>query len=662
MKYRPDVDGLRSLAILPVVLYHAGFDCFSGGFVGVDVFFVISGYLITGIVQREIEEDRFSLLNFYERRARRLLPALTLVVLVSFGIGWFVLLPGEMYKFGGSAVGSALFASNFYFSGTLSYFGQAAEFSPLLHTWSLAVEEQFYLIFPLLLIFLSRFRVMKPEIIIFVLSVFSFAAAAIIIPHKPNWAFYLLPFRAWELGVGASLALVSFSAPRSRVVRELISSSGILCIFLSVILLSDTVPFPGTAAIPAVFGAAILIWVGSPGGGSVVSGFLSSGPFVRIGVISYSLYLWHWPILSYLRIIFESVVLPWWVSAIAVVLALILAWATYIFVERRFRGPSSDTFARNSVFGMSALAVLSIVAVGAAAMGFGGFAARVPVEAESIAAYRNDGNPRRRECFSRSPADGLCEIGKSASVDGHVDFLFWGDSHALALMPGIDDAARAAGRVGSYAGTSACPPVLEVQRIPGGGRCSDFNKRIWEWLSKRNDIPLVILHARWPLSVEGTRFRGEPGSAVKLRWVGTPVKTSISDDTASIFRAGLQSTLVRIVESGRDVVVIGPVPEVGRDVPAALARSVMLGWMPPPLLTREDHDLRSGPTEIMLSEIAETFEQVNYIPVYDLFCGEESCRIVDAEGVPLYRDDDHINYSAAKSMFVRRFENIWQEN
>lgn len=338
MKYRADIDGLRSVAVLPVVLYHAGFHGLSGGFVGVDVFFVISGFLITTIIAGEIAQGRFSLVRFYEKRARRILPALTVVVLSCFAVGWFVLLPEEFRDLGQSALATALFLSNAYFNMTLDYFGQSAEFAPLLHTWSLAVEEQFYLFFPPLLMLLALRPSWRLSWVVAVLSVLSFVAAVVMLPMQPDWVFYQIFFRAWELGAGALLALTAFAPPTRRATRELLGCVGLAGILLPVTLYDATTSFPGAAAVPPVLGATLLIWIGAKGGGSTVNRLLGWQPLVWIGLISYSLYLWHWPILAYMRITLGTAVLPLGLSVAAVVASIVMAWLSWRFVERPFRG------------------------------------------------------------------------------------------------------------------------------------------------------------------------------------------------------------------------------------------------------------------------------------------------------------------------------------
>ena len=266
MKYRSDIDGLRAVAVLPVVFYHAGVPGFSGGFVGVDVFFVISGYLITQIIFDEMRKGQFSILSFYERRARRILPALFVVLTICLAAGWFLLFPDDYDQMARSAVSALLFSSNIWFwQNSGGYFGGTTDYLPLLHTWSLAVEEQFYIIFPLFLMALVRLGRRATSKFTLVLVIVSLSLAIWASPRMPSASFYILYTRIWELGVGSLLALHVGSIMPTRWVREILAAVGLLAILVPVTLYNSATLFPGVGALPPVFGAAALIWAGSAG-------------------------------------------------------------------------------------------------------------------------------------------------------------------------------------------------------------------------------------------------------------------------------------------------------------------------------------------------------------------------------------------------------------
>lgn len=659
MKYRPDIDGLRAVAVAPVVLYHAGFSGTPGGFVGVDVFFVISGFLITSIVSREISDGRFSLVSFYERRARRILPALLATIIVSFAIGWFVLLPAEMKSLGQSAFATALFLSNVYFTITLDYFARAADYAPLLHTWSLAVEEQFYLFFPPLLMLIALRRWGHAFWIVFGISLLSFVAAVAVLPTKPDWVFYLIFFRAWELGAGAMLALAAPRPPHGRVARELLAVASMSAILIPVFAFHSATPFPAAAAVPPVLGATVLIWIGAQGGGSIISGFLSLRALVWLGLISYSLYLVHWPILAFLRIVLDTTDLPFAIATAAVTASLVIAWLSFRFVEKPFRLPPSKSSGRTSVLAGATVSLVSVAVVGLIFHVSEGLPGRLPVSVTAAAAFADDRNARRGDCFGRSPSEGLCSIGAPRDDDGQVDFLFWGDSHADAFMPGVEQAARLAGQNGVFAGRSACPPILDIQRVSTGRPCTAFNEHVRSWLDDRDDVSLVILGARWTLSVEGTRYAGEAGSGVRLEWIGGSDGPPTRSGNAALVEAGLNATVAEISAPGREVVLLGPVPEVGRNVPASIARHALLGLTPPAAVTRQAYEARAGETERILMRVAEAYDSVRFVPLSDLFCDSHLCRTTNSDGEAYYVDDDHISQTAALNLLPPRLKDIW---
>lgn len=300
LRYRPDIDGLRAVAVLAVVLFHAGISSISGGFVGVDVFFVISGFLITTIIVKEIRRGDFSLTVFYERRIRRILPAFFVVMLFSAVVAYSLLLPQDFENFGKSLVAASLSVSNLLFWRESGYFDSTAELKPLLHTWSLGVEEQFYLFFPLLLMFIARFFKQRWTLWIVLIAFSSLLLSAWGAKHQPSATFYLLPTRAWELALGGLLAMGGVPPIHQRFWREIEALLGLGLIVWGISALTPESSFPGLNALYPCLGAALVIHAGSSGP-SMVGNVLSWRPLVLIGLISYSLYLWHWPLLVFAK-------------------------------------------------------------------------------------------------------------------------------------------------------------------------------------------------------------------------------------------------------------------------------------------------------------------------------------------------------------------------
>ena len=360
--YRPDVDGLRAVAIVPVVLYHLGVRPFGGGFVGVDVFFVISGFLITSLIHAEMIAGKFSILAFYERRIRRLFPALFVVMAACTFAALALYLPPDLQAFSRSLIATTLFSANLLFWKTAGYFTAAPETKPFLHAWSLAVEEQFYIFYPPLLLLVVKFARRRIPMILATLAMLSFVASVVEVHAKPNAAFYLPQFRAWELLLGALLAVQVVPPPKSRIVREALSALGLCLIGVAVVTYGSDTPFPGVSALLPTLGAALIIYTGS-GGPSRVNRALSLRPMVFIGWLSYSLYLWHWPVIVFAEY-FAMRELTATEKAMVVLVSVALAILSWAFVERPFRG-KGGILSRRLLFGASFASMAGFIAVGA---------------------------------------------------------------------------------------------------------------------------------------------------------------------------------------------------------------------------------------------------------------------------------------------------------
>lgn len=668
MEYRRDIDGLRAIAVLVVLLCHARIAGFSGGYVGVDVFFVISGYLITGIIAREMDAGQFSLLSFYERRARRILPALIPVIVITLAVGWVTLMPLELKRLGRSALATSLFASNFHFLRSLDYFLPLADFEPLLHTWSLAVEEQFYLFFPPMLMALAalgRSRWMLPGIAL--ASALSLAGAALLLERWPDYVFYLIVFRAWELGAGAMLALARVPLPQQRAARELVGALGLAAILLPVWHYTADTPFPGLAAVPPVLGAAALIWIGGAARGSVVTRILSIGPLVAVGLVSYSLYLWHWPIFAYLRLLESGSQLAAPVIAAALAGSLAIAWLSYRFIEQPFRRRAHPTPQRRTPQRLALLSAAVGVLVVPGAVGevwhdAEGVPERLPPGAQRIAAVGNDSNPDRHHCMARLPGPQLCPVGLPAAPDRPLRFVLLGDSHAEMLRAGVDAAARAAGQSGIFAGKVGCVPMPDIERMPLRTDCVGFNDSLRKWLDARPAIDTVIIAVRWTVFVEGDGIGVERNTMIGWRWIGDPAVRPAATDNAALIEAGLARYVDALAARGRRVVLVGPVPEVGYRLPLDMARRLTMGLLPRPERTATEHQARTERTEALLRRIAARSPKVHYIPLADLFCDAQGCRSRKADGTPFYIDDDHITRSTALTLLRPRLDRIWAQD
>ncbi len=370
MQYRREIDGLRAIAVVPVILFHAGFDWFRGGFIGVDVFFVISGYLITSIIISEKQEGRFSIANFYERRARRILPPLIFVMLVCLPLAWIWMLPSQLVDFGKSIMAVSAFVSNVLFWMQSGYFAGASDVKPLLHTWSLAVEEQYYIVFPVVVTLLWRYGQRWLVGLLMLALLASLGMAEWGWRHQPHANFFLAPSRVWELLVGALCAFYLFGKENVKG-QELLSLLGAVLIGFSVVVFDESTPFPSLYGVIPVLGTALIILFASPE--TLVARVLSLPLLVAIGLISYSTYLWHQPLFAFGRL---SGFLTASTSLVLIALAFVLGWLSWRYVERPFRNRQRVSLRR-----LLQTVVLLFIVLNASAFAFvktDGFAGRYP--------------------------------------------------------------------------------------------------------------------------------------------------------------------------------------------------------------------------------------------------------------------------------------------
>lgn len=648
--HRPDLDGLRAVAVVPVVLFHAGLPVVPGGFVGVDVFFVLSGYLITRLIRTELEAGSFSLARFYERRARRILPALFVVIASCLVAGWFRLLPRGFEDLAGSAIAALFSISNIWaWQEAGDYFGTAAELTPLLHTWSLGVEEQFYIAFPVLVLALWRWQRKSVVPAIIVLTLASFAVSTAASSQSPSAAFFLTPSRAWELGIGALLAFAPVAAGAQPWRREVMAIGGLAAIAAAVLTFDANTTFPGFAAALPCLGAAAVIHAGI-GGPSRVSRVLSARPLVFIGLISYSLYLWHWPLLAFTREQLGTLDLPFSTAALAVSAAVVLAAISWVLVETPIRRRRSRRPAGPLLFGF--LAAGGLAAVAATVVVGDGIPSRLSPELRALLERAPVMRaPDGGACMERTPEEGLCRIGLEGAAP---TFLLWGDSHALALAPAIDVAAATVGEAGLLASSSACPALLGVL-YPGNGRCDPMRAAVMDEIRLRPELRTIILVSRWALwQTNLDPFEGP-----------RPDDHRQFDDPALPGEPGEQGVvafgLVQLVDAlramNREVVIVATAPEFPFDVSAAVLAHARFGRPMPPGPDIEDYAERNAGVMAVLAEL-DALEGVRIVPLADFLCRPEC--LAAFNGRPIYRDDDHFSYYAARTLLGPLMaERIW---
>ncbi|SFU15394.1 Peptidoglycan/LPS O-acetylase OafA/YrhL, contains acyltransferase and SGNH-hydrolase domains [Mesorhizobium sp. YR577] len=603
-----------------VVLFHFGAEWLPGGFVGVDVFFVISGYVISKSLYRDIESYQFSILSFYERRARRILPAFFVVTLASGIVAYFLLLPSDLVSFAKSALASSFLSSNIFFYLTSDYFSPAAIEIPLLHYWSLGVEEQFYIFFPLIAMLTYRARNHAMPFVVIGLMIASLIACEIARRYDPTMAFYLLPFRAFELLIGCALALPQMRFPPAGKSSATIVAGGVVVIVACMLFVRETMPFPGILALAPCLGTAMVVW-GADRAPNTASHLLSLAPMRFLGDISYSLYLVHWPIA-----VFWMAAAPDTPSSVFLIggtlICITLAWLVRLLIERPFL-PSQVSLTRTVVFSSSVTALGSLMLGAFAVIKFDGMPSRINPEIEHILAYqRMDYRDlfQRRTCFL-DPNQRPQDVDLNACLPkGRPGYILWGDSSIAHYQWGLRPILTRLGASLGQLTASMCPPIvgLENKQRPN---CKDFNDAA---LAKIRAVKpdTVILGAYWPITAPD-----------------------------SLNMQMLDSTVASLEKNGIRVVVLGPPIAYKHAVPVILAKRRMAG----------DQNAQSRESEMLLDVskkrdtiLKDHFSQQNsvtYISMRELFCQPQCPLLVD--GTPIYFDYMHLT-KAGSNMYATK--------
>lgn len=653
LTYRPDIDGLRALAVVPVVLYHFRVPGFGGGFVGVDVFFVISGFLITSLIFGELRAGKFSILRFYERRARRIFPALFTVMAASLGAGIVIFFPRDLLRLAESAAATALFVSNFDFWLQSGYFDVGADLKPLLHTWSLAVEEQFYVVFPALLYLMHTTKRVSLLLLVSALAIMSFGLSVWAVDHFPSAAFFLAPYRTWELMLGAILSLGEFPRPKWPWINDVLSVAGLLAIAWAVFGFTSQTPFPGVNALFPCLGAAALIFSGRQEG-RLVRRALSSRPFVFVGLISYSFYLWHWPIHVFTNYVLGSA--PGMaVTGALILLSFGLAVLSWRYIEQPFRRPG--LVSRQAIFRFAGMATATSLAMSGLLFAAKGLPQRFSPDTRKILAEADDIEPRRHECFNRTAADveagNLCVIGDSGARA--ATFILWGDSHGDALLPAIHAAAARAGRKGLFVAHGRCPPLFHLSLTDEPtGRCAQLNDATFKLVLRRN-ITDVILVARWAYYDQGVGYGPDAAEVRHLIDLEPPANPDASQHAE--FARILERTVRGLRAAGRRVIIVAPVPEPGIDVPEVMARDASYGLHDGHALPLDAYRARDA---VVLRDL-EILHQSYGVTVVDparVLCSPVQCAL-ERDGKPLYVDHHHLSAFGAlqiSGLFAAAFQ------
>jgi peptidoglycan/LPS O-acetylase OafA/YrhL len=635
--YRPEIDGLRGVAILAVVANHVDSRLLPGGFVGVDVFFVISGYLITSIVLREASQGSLSFKRFYARRVRRLLPAAAVMSVVVTLLASVMFLPRDFKDLGASLVAYSAMASNVLFWRWDDYFAGQTRSWPLLHTWSLAVEEQFYLVFPGF-VFLVAKRARWIQAVVFgILFLFSFCLSVWQCSHDVRSAYYLLPSRSWELLAGALCSLAPSMAMLPRGLALWLGLAFMTCVVSPMAMLSEQSIFPGWSALIPVFGTAGLIVV-TASSSSPWKRLLSSPWLVWIGLVSYSLYLWHWPLLTLARYPWSGMAgsCPLAISYLVGFLSFVVAWLSFRFIETPGRGIRwSDAGVLGSWVGVA----VATVACGAVIHRAGGLPQRLPSQAVRFSHGMADWQPRRAETIDlplRTIQSGVMpRIGRQDGV-GRPDFVLWGDSHADALVPAFDQAALDHDRSGVALTRGATPPLVGVRSVTSAANGPNWAFRDAAVAYLQRERPrCVVLAARWIGGLTTARLSdGRPPSTPQEK--EECQSKAISETLETLFNAGVEQ-----------VWILGEVPAQRFNVPKQLALHELFGW-------QDVHPASQSEFVDATTPVAQLFQRfisdrVSYLDAAALL-GRVSENGLMVNGVCAYSDDNHISATAARAI------------
>ena len=641
MQYRADIDGLRAIAILPVILFHAGLESFSGGFVGVDIFFVISGFLITTIIYNKIRQGNFSLVYFYDRRARRILPALFFMLAIVSVAAWFFLLPNEYVSYSKSLFSTTIFSSNFYFWLTADYFDSAAESKPLLHTWSLAVEEQYYIFFPIFLAFIIASFKRHIHLILWTIFILSFALSVIGVFYKPVMTFYLAPTRAWELLFGSLLAVGSISPPKNKQVQELLGIIGFSLIVVSIMVLDENSTFPGLNALAPCLGTLMIIMAGMGQRKSIVNSILALRLPVFIGQLSYPLYLWHWPLL-----VFAKLILPDQLNSTTTFLVLLVSTIFSYFsmrlVEQPFRQKKVCVSTR-SILTFSTTLLLIFAIFGLHGISNDGIPQRFPnfVMLQQSLEKGEITQPDQKGCWflSQNHSDVLenCSYGSS---DSKNRVMLWGDSHARSLLPAFDTLGKEYDHQIIVASLAGCPPVIEVTRPDGydnAPKCKKHSEIVMNFI-RDNDIKRIFIVARWGLYTHGWYRNGKLQKAT-----GFLADELVSETGPLISREVLHRKLTKTVGIFKDlnipVVLITGIP-VQKSEPQRLYRLQELYDSFEELRLEEHLEHQRVASELLFD--LEDPSRVDVLDTTSVTCGQIYCPYRD-ESRLFYKDDNHIS-------------------
>lgn len=619
--FRAEINGLRAIAVISVVLFHFGVAGFSGGFVGVDIFFVISGFLMTSIVIRGLDKNNFSIIDFYLARARRIIPALFLLVIVLLIIGWFYLSPDDYFDLAREVDRSLLFLSNNYFFKKSGYFDPDSHERLLLHTWTLSVEWQFYILYPIILLFASKFSIKIIPKIIFSLFVVSFFYSVYKSYADPSYAFYILPSRAWEMFLGG-LVYYAINYERYKIRKDWCNCLGVTFIVLSIVIYSPLTVWPGFAALLPTLGTALIIYAGK-------DSFLTSNCISqRLGDWSYSIYLWHWPLaVSILLFDIERSVVT---SIVLISLSVILGALSYFYIEN----PTRKYLTSNNRLFVFLIILLPLVAVLMAAKSIRhnkGVIDRLPDEVFSVFNQANNRFHEMKKCQDKRNDDD-CIYG-----EGDLGVIVIGDSHAMAIIGSV--AKTLEGYQALDWTQSGCPTINDIKAIgKNPSRCSDFLSSRLDRLSEYSGMPVLVVNRLSAHLLGANEKLGSTQSPVL--YLTKPYNEFSVPYTDEMYN-GYVETLCALSENN-PVYMLKPIPELKLNVPNLMGRSLLIsGEEKRVSVSLAEYKERNQVAMHLLNEVANKCNITLLDPIPYL-CDGERC-YGDHNGLPIFYDDDHLN-------------------
>lgn len=642
MEHRRDIDGLRALAVMGVILDHAGVRLFAAGYAGVDVFFTISGFLIGAILLRDIEAGRFSLREFYARRARRIFPALYLMLIVTLVAGWFLLTPHGLRYLGGSAVATLAFVANIWFYEQVDYFNPDAGMEPLIHTWSLGVEEQFYIVVPLLLLLLARFAGrarlrMVALAVLPVLALASFGWAVASGAEAPQAAFYLPFSRAFELFLGmiAAFALPHIPQPASPL-RSALVLAGATAIVASYMLIPETALWPGPTTLVPLAGTLLVLVFGVPSGAG--ARLLSVPPLAAVGLVSYSAYLWHQPLLSYLAISGHAPKgagqIVAYVGAVLVLSAL--SWA---LVEQPFRTRRLPPRLGRGLLAVAALAIAAFAVAGHVSKGF---PARMSPQVLAALEWQTSYSPTYRRCIGARTEGKMLDPAQGCVHGAEVppSVAIWGDSHAAVLAGPLGEALAPAALSLRELTVGSCAPVLGLKNsaLKNTEYCATHNRKMLDYLLNTPAIKVVVINGYWNSYTEARDFDTRAGWVITDRLVALPVdaKASLTEAERLTYMGDRLVEEVRaLTQAGKQVVVLAPLPAAGFDPVQWRARQLWTRGQAP--------DTVGYPDAAFEDYSALSRQMLARLDLHDRFCTPGGQCDVIVDGAPLYFNDNHLS-------------------